>query len=90
MPPAPQISNGNLSIYPNPATDALQVEITPEKTERVVEVYDMSGVKIWEGIVSENQTQVTIPVRSFVSSIYLLVIKRNGAVQSSGTCTVIR
>lgn len=85
-----QINNRNLKIYPNPATDELQVEIAPENMARVVEVYNMSGVKIWEGMVSENQTQVTIPVRSFVNSIYLLVIKRNGAVQSSGTFTVIR
>jgi hypothetical protein len=78
-----------LRLYPNPATDELQVEITPEKMERIAEVYNMSGVKIWENKILENGTKFTIPIQSLVNSIYLLVIKRNGIIEDSDTFTVM-
>ena len=35
------------------------------------------------------ETKLTIPVRSFLNSIYLLVIKRNGLIEDSDTFTVM-
>jgi len=67
----------NLTIYPNPATDVLNVEFTTESTDVVVSILDLSG----RVIATQNGSDVSFPVADLASGSYLVrIATANGTV----------
>lgn len=67
----------NLTIYPNPATDVLNVEFTTESADVVVSILDLSG----RVIATQNGSDVSFPVADLASGSYLVrIATANGTV----------
>lgn len=69
-------------IYPNPATDFVQVDLTGEIQWDMLSIADLSGKVIYSREVSLNKV-LTIPISKLNSGVYLVTIKsaQNIAVQ---------
>ena len=63
-----------ISIYPNPATDVLN--IASENINRV-EVFNLSGQRIWEGQYCESD--ITIHTQGWAPGTYLVKVTAQGA-----------
>ncbi|PZF72084.1 M1 family aminopeptidase [Taibaiella soli] len=64
----PEIKAAQIKVYPNPASDAWQVEnIVPGMQ---LSLFDMQGRKLWEAKV--NNTMVSIPAHQYAPGVYLL------------------
>lgn len=67
----------NLTIYPNPATDVLNVEFTTESADAVVSILDLSG----RVIATQKGSDVSFPVADLASGSYLVrIATANGTV----------
>lgn len=62
-----------ISIYPNPATDVLN--IASESINRV-EVFNMAGQRVWDGQYSENE--ITIATGNWAPGTYMVKVTANG------------
>ena len=62
-----------ISIYPNPATDVLN--IASESINRV-EVFNMAGQRVWDGHYSENE--ITIATGNWTPGTYMVKVTANG------------
>jgi hypothetical protein len=64
----------SLKVYPSPATDFINIEITPVDTGRLIlELYNTSGVKVLNKVVS-IQPILQINISNIPSGAYLLKI----------------
>jgi hypothetical protein len=63
----------HISIYPNPATDVLN--IASENISRV-EVFNMAGQRVWEGQYSENE--ITIATSNWAPGTYMVKVSAQG------------
>ncbi len=67
----------DLTIYPNPATEVLNVEFTSESTDVTVSILDLSG----RVIATQNGSDVSFPVANLASGSYLVrIATENGTV----------
>jgi hypothetical protein len=62
-----------ISIFPNPATDVLN--IASESINRV-EVFNMAGQRVWDGQYSENE--ITIATHNWAPGTYMVKVTANG------------
>ncbi|MEO8759683.1 MAG: PKD domain-containing protein [Bacteroidia bacterium] len=69
-------NNNNISIYPNPATDAFYLQTNTAFDNAVVEVYDMMGRKVLTEKVQGNLT--TINLNNLNNAIYQVRVLNNG------------
>lgn len=72
------VAEGEINIYPNPATDKLAVQLNSNYTGKDVQIalYDMAGKKIavlYNDIISANKIQVALPA-NISTGIYMLQI----------------
>ncbi len=73
-----------LLIYPNPAMDNIQVLFGSESTQKLVQLYDLSGALLYEKQIAEGETyHTTIDVSSYPSGIYIYHLF-NGVTNTSG------
>ncbi len=67
-----------LKVYPNPASDILNVElITSEKGEVILSLLDLSGKLIYHSVNNYSASEVftqTVDVNDFVPGVYFLVV----------------
>ena len=64
----------SLKVYPTPATDFINIEITPVDTGRLIlELYNSSGVKVLNKIAA-NQPVVQVNISDIPSGIYILKV----------------
>jgi len=64
----------SLKVYPMPATDFINIEITPVDTSRLIlELYNMSGVKVLNKQ-AVNQHVMQVNISDIPSGIYLLKV----------------
>lgn len=73
--------NVNISVYPNPVTDILNVNFGYLTNNTTVRIIDISGQVLYSQTVT-NQTESSINVDNFNNGIYLLQIIENNQVQS--------
>jgi hypothetical protein len=67
-------SEFSLKVYPSPATDFINIEITPVDTGRVnIELYNNSGVKVLQTLTT-CQPVLQVNISDFPSGIYYLKI----------------
>jgi len=76
----------DISVYPNPATDHITVELkftgnqpAPDKTKFKIVLTDIAGKALWKkGI--KNQLQCEVPMQGFAEGQYILQISGAGGV----------
>lgn len=69
------LSEGNLHIYPNPASQTIYINTTEGQTIKELNAYDLLGKQIPITYDLTSATTAGINVSSFESGIYLLVVK---------------
>jgi hypothetical protein len=71
--------NENIIVYPNPASDMLNIKITYENPISVLlRMTDIKGMLIWESAYFESHITETIWVQNLPNGIYLLSILNLG------------
>jgi hypothetical protein len=64
----------SLKVYPTPATDFINIEITPADTTRyILDLYNDTGMKILDQVVS-NQPLIQVNISDIPSGIYFLKV----------------
>lgn len=64
--------NNDLSIYPNPASDI--VNIAKNGNNQIVKIYDLTGKMVYQNVFSNN---ITVNTENFKSGIYFIKIEGN-------------
>ena len=63
----------NLSFYPNPASDVLNVHVTtPVKS---IKIFELTGKMIWAENMFNSKNEVAVDISSFQKGIYLLSVE---------------
>jgi hypothetical protein len=74
-----ELSNKNIIIFPNPATDEIQV--TGEQSAvNDIQIYNVLGAKIYTSLITDNLSPITINISAFPSSMYFMEIKTEKSV----------
>jgi PKD repeat protein len=72
----------SLSVFPNPVSDFVNVQITLPETETAnVSLYNVAGALVYKGVINATQNQLVklaIPVSEMNAGMYLLKIETNG------------
>jgi hypothetical protein len=64
----------SLKVYPMPATDFINIEITPVDTSRLIlELYNISGVKVLSKV-AVNQPVLQVNISDISSGVYFLKV----------------
>jgi len=80
----------SLKVYPMPATDFINIEITPVDTGRLIlEFYNSSGVKVLNKKVV-NQPVLQVNISDFPSGVYFLKVLLPRKDQLSGVEKIIK
>ncbi|MCS7074560.1 MAG: T9SS type A sorting domain-containing protein, partial [Bacteroidia bacterium] len=80
----PELQVGKFSLYPNPASDAVTLEVEFGKpTDATIELWEIRGTKVrsWE-ITKEQTYRKTFSVSDLSSGVYLLKVNTsNGTIR---------
>ncbi|MDD4971554.1 MAG: right-handed parallel beta-helix repeat-containing protein [Paludibacter sp.] len=76
--PAP--NPGSINIYPNPATDYIMIDSSPDLKNSIVSIYNINGQKMIEEPVTENSTMIN--THNLAAAVYILkIIKDNKTIE---------
>ena len=64
--------------FPNPVNDLLQVAYTAEAEKTQLQIHHVSGKKVFEQILTKDQTYHQLNLQSLSEGIYMLTIKEKG------------
>jgi len=78
MSPINNLIVNDIRIYPNPASDFIQLEL-PDLTIEEMSVYDVRGVEVWRGEADLRDTY-SLDISSFASGVYLLKMEGEGEI----------
>lgn len=76
-------SPSNIYNYPNPFTNVINLELSPEITTFSVEILNITGQVIYSEQYSNNGSNLSIDASSITRGIYILNIKQNNKYVSS-------
>jgi len=80
----------SLKVYPIPATDFINIEITPGDTGRLIlELYNNSGVKVFSKL-TVYQPVMQVNVSDILSGVYLLKVSFPNNTQLFGVQKIIK
>ena len=66
----------NLSVYPNPATELLNIEVKNNARIKEVKIFDMAGKQLLKVQVPvQNNSHITIPVNELPYGVYMMLIQ---------------
>jgi hypothetical protein len=77
-----EIAELQSSIYPNPAEDVLNIELTENTNQLLVEIYDITGKKIKNMDFSGVKQRISINVSDLNSGMYIVSLSANRAKRS--------
>jgi hypothetical protein len=76
--PQTALKNGELKVYPNPASNQLSVELTNEiQGTIVIEIYDINGKLVLNQLLNAKQKSQNIDISTVKKGIYNLRVKAN-------------
>jgi hypothetical protein len=75
-----QFEDTSLSVYPNPASYELKVDLNGVNQDKTLTILDQIGKVIWTKDLSADQNQITIPLadNNFASGVYFIQTNVNG------------
>jgi plastocyanin len=79
---------GELQIYPNPASDKLTIDFTGSAT--IIKVYNMVGELVIEKYITKGQNSVQLFVKEWKGAMYSLQLHRENGIISHEVFTVVR
>jgi hypothetical protein len=68
------------SVYPNPASDKLNVLLTGKQSEALLTITDVKGAIVFEKTIGANEKNISLDVSAFDSGIYTMIIKNESNV----------
>ena len=69
-----------VSVYPNPASDEIEVSTTKEGLNSI-EIYNLLGERIYSSLVTDNISPFTINIKNFPSGVYIVEVKTEKGVE---------
>jgi hypothetical protein len=75
----------NISVYPNPASDFLTVEVNPGSPGASIELVNILGDVILQTKMNINDTRQTLDVRDLPKGVYLVQVT-----QVKGSCKIVK
>ena len=69
-------NNSNLLIYPNPATDVLNIDLSNESNIKTVRIYDLQGRMVQTENAAQHAGTQKIAVASLVKGLYFVVLEK--------------
>ncbi|HQP90513.1 MAG TPA: T9SS type A sorting domain-containing protein, partial [Bacteroidales bacterium] len=76
--------DNNLSVYPNPATDYINIDNKMGNNPFTVSIYNMNGQLVYVKLISDNSNAtIQIPVSSLNSGTYIISCQGNNKMYSS-------
>jgi len=73
----PQITENNLTVFPNPTTGSLTIQIKDEITDNtIIQVYNQAGICAYKTVINGSQNSIILP-GTLSAGIYTLKIIRN-------------
>jgi len=74
----------HLSVYPNPATDYINIDNKMGNNPFTVSIYNMNGQLVYVKLISDNSNAtIQIPVSSLNSGTYIISCQGNNKMYSS-------
>ncbi len=64
-----------LSIYPNPSTGIVNVEVTEDVKEYTIDVVSVTGQKVFSSKYENSNAQVTLSLSDIADGIYYIILK---------------
>lgn len=64
-----------LSIYPNPSTGTVNVEVTEDVKDYTIDVVSVAGQKVFSSKYENTNTQVTLSLLDIADGIYYIILK---------------
>lgn len=64
-----------LSIYPNPSTGIINVEVTEDVKEYTIDVVSVTGQKVFSSKYENTNAQVTLSLSDIADGIYYIILK---------------
>jgi len=78
-----EFANGQIKVYPNPASTILTLEVNASGDKAILSLSNMLGKEIWkEAIISNEAQTIQIPVNALPNGVYILSYKTNAAFSS--------
>ena len=81
--------NLTFTVYPNPTTDIINVEINKRKTSSVLSINDVQGREVFRKVFSKDQL-IQANVSSLATGIYILQLRADGSKEIIGTAKFIK
>ena len=77
-------------LIPNPAADQTRIEyrFTGSKSQKTIEVYDLTGRKVKTLIPQNNTGSITLQLGDFVSGIYQICLRQDGRIIAQSKLSV--
>lgn len=72
-----------ISIYPNPASDRLTIELLRSFTRGKLQVFDLKGQLIYQSSLDENQASMSLQTQNWASGAYQLIIQVDNSLYTS-------
>ena len=67
--------NGSFSLYPNPAKDNCSIFLVESTNERLIEIFDLRGTKVYQDIIPAFETNRTINLSLLEKGMYFINIQ---------------
>jgi hypothetical protein len=80
-----EVESNQFSVYPNPVTTTLNINLDPQNTVESVSIYSITGAKITEFPVAKGITTIAIPVVNLSAGTYTVVLSNQSGVQTAKT-----
>ena len=74
------VKAGSLLLYPNPASDKVNIRFETPQGESQVEIYDLTGRLISSFINTDNQGVYELDLAPMATGVYVVVLRQGGAI----------
>ena len=73
-------TGGTITLYPNPASDRVNIRFETPQGESQVEIYDLTGRLISNFINKDNQGVYELDLAPMATGVYVVVLQQGGAI----------
>ena len=77
-------NKGSLNIYPNPATDELNIKLNNLGDVALINIYDLQGRLIQSEKAIKNESNQKISITNLVSGLYFISLEKSNGQKTTG------